>query len=355
MTRPLSRFRALVLPAILVGLGATRAAAQDTTQAIDKVRVGVEYQPGVRPGLVVLPGAGLDSARAIVHRDLDYSDRFEMVPLDTSPASRGGAEAGGTSYGIYKALGAEFGVEMSEVTGGVAVRLHDLSAGKVRVQETFQLPAMTDPTFRYQVHNIADQVARWATGTEGVATTRLLFVSGGRVYRIDSDGEVITPLTPAGQTSLSPVWSPDGQRFAYTVLAGGRGGVMVQTLASGAALQVPGTNTGLNITPAFSPDGRLLAYAHSDETGTDIFLANIADRCCAQRLTGTLRGQLISNVFSRWPPHRVRIHAGGTAPSLRHGRRRDRSGTARAVRFRRDGQLQRPGVVARRGQRRVPS
>ena len=26
-----------------------------------------------------MPGAGIDSLRAIVHRDLDYSDRFEMV------------------------------------------------------------------------------------------------------------------------------------------------------------------------------------------------------------------------------------------------------------------------------------
>ena len=216
MTRPLSRFRALVLPAILVGLGATRAAAQDTTQAIDKVRVGVEYQPGVRPGSSSCPGPDstpLGRSFTAIWTTVTGS-RWSPSILAGEP--RRGRGRRRTSYGIYKALGAEFGVEMSEVTGGVAVRLHDLSAGKVRVQETFQLPAMTDPTFRYQVHNIADQVARWATGTEGVATTRLLFVSGGRVYRMDSDGEVITPLTPAGQTSLSPVWSPDGQRFAYT-------------------------------------------------------------------------------------------------------------------------------------------
>jgi TolB protein len=297
MTRPLYRLHSALLSVLLVGLGSVRAAAQDTTQAIDKIRVGVEYQPGVRPGLVVLPGAGLDSARAIVHRDLDYSDRFEMISLtDEGSGSRG--EGGGVSYGIYKALGAEFGVELAEAPGGVTVRLHDLSAGQVRNQQSFALPPASDPGYRLEVHRIADEVARWATGTVGIAATRLLFVSGGRIYRLDSDGETITPLTPAGQTSLSPAWSPDGQRFAYTVLVGGRGGVNVQALASGAVVQAPGTNTGLNITPTFAPGGRLLAYAHSDETGTDIFLANVVDRCCAQRLTVGRYADNLSPTFS---------------------------------------------------------
>jgi TolB protein len=303
MTQPLVRFvplRAFALALLLGGPGAVRAAAQDTTQAIDKVRVGVEYQPGVRPGLVVLPGAGLDSARAIVRRDLDYSDRFEMVALADDGTALGsrGSEGGGVSYGIYKALGAEFGVELAQAAGGVTVRLHDLNAGQVRNTQSFPLPSATDPAYRLEVHRIADEVARWASGTVGIAASRLLFVSGGRVYRVDSDGETITALTPAGQTSLSPTWAPDGQRFAYTALAGGRGGVMVQTLASAAPLQVPGTNTGLNITPSFSPDGRLLAYAHSDETGTDIFLANVADRCCAQRLTVGRYADNLSPTFS---------------------------------------------------------
>jgi TolB protein len=298
MTRPLTA----ALTLAVLALAPVRAAAQDTTKVNEGVRVGVEYQPGVRPGLVVLPGPGLDSARAMVRRDLDYSDRFEMIVLADVPpgptAGRGGAESGPVNYGIYRTLGAEFAVELAEASGGITVRLHDLTANRVRNQQSFSLPSATDPSYRIEVHRVADEVARWATGTPGIAATRLLFVSGGRVYRMDSDGQDIAPLTPAGQTSLSPVWSPDAQRFAYTQLNEGRGAVLVQSLAGGAPVAAPGSNTALNITPAFSPDGRLLAYAHSDESGTDIYLANIADRCCAQRLTVGRYADNLSPTFS---------------------------------------------------------
>ena len=300
MTRPLACAAALAVLAPFTPLRSTRAAAQDTTRVEQGVRVGVEYQPGVRPGLVMLPGPGLDSARAIVRRDLDYSDRFEMIAVADpgSGGGRGAAPAEPVNYGIYKALGAQFGVELVEAAAGVTVRLHDLGASQVRNQQSFGLPPATDPGYRLEVHRVADEVARWATGTAGIAATRLLFVAGGRIYRMDSDGEEITPLTPAGQTALSPAWSPDGQRFAYTRLEGGRGGVFVQPVAGGAAQQAPGTAGGLNITPAFSPDGRLLAFAHSDESGTDVYLANIADRCCAQRLTVGRFADNLSPTFS---------------------------------------------------------
>ncbi len=285
---------------LLLAVSATPLLAQDTSQVRDGVRLGVEYQPGVRPGIVVLPGVGLDSLRAIVRRDLDYTDRFEMITVAeaSGTASSGQGAEGGVNYGIYKALGAQMAVELAEAAGGVSVRLHDLNLSRIRNQQTVQLPQPTDPGFRMEAHRLADEITRWASGTVGSAASRFLFVSGGRVYRIDSDGADMTPLSPVGATALSPVWSPDGQRIAYTRLEAGRGAVVVQSLAGGTNQAAPGSQTALNITPAFAPDGRTLAFAHSDESGTDIFTANVADNCCAQRLTVGRYADNLSPTFS---------------------------------------------------------
>jgi TolB protein len=282
--------------------------AQDTTRVNEGVRVGVDYTPGVRPGLVVLPGRGLDSARAIIRRDLDYTDRFEMITVADAPdlatAGSGTSEReGGVNHRFYREqLGAEFAVELAQTAGGINARLHDLAAERLRNQQT--VPLSTGSESRLELHRLSDEITRWASGTSGAAASRLLFVAGGRVYRIDTDGHDLVPLTPAGQTALSPVWSPDGQRFAFTQLGEGRGGVVVQPLSSGPSFIVPGSQTALNITPVFSPDGRTLAYAHSDERGTDIYTANIQERCCAQRLTV---GRFADNLSPTFSPDGRRI------------------------------------------------
>jgi TolB protein len=300
--------RGLLLAAV-AALSAQPLLAQDTSRVDEGVRIGVDYNPGTRPGLVVVPGVGTDSVRAMVRRDLDYTDRFEMVTVADlptgSPSSAGSAEPpGGLNYQLYKSLGAQFAVELVPATGGVTARLHDLIDGKVRSQKTVSLPSPAAADFRLEVHRLADEVARWASGSPGSAASRLLFVSGGRVFRIDSDGHDLLPVTPAGQTALSPAWSPDGQRIAYSQLNEGRGGIMVQTAAGTGSFLAPGSQSALNITPVFSPDGRTLAYAHSDERGTDIYTANVVERCCAQRLTV---GRFADNLSPTFSPDGRRI------------------------------------------------
>jgi TolB protein len=297
----------LLLSAAL--LTANTLLAQDTTRVDEGVRIGVDYSPGTRPGLVVVPGFGADSVRAMVRRDLDYTDRFEMITVADLPQNAGtnrgaGETGGGVNYALYKTLGAQFAVEVVPSGNGVTARLHDLGEGRVQSQRAFSLPINSAADFRLEVHRLSDEIARWASGSPGAAASRLLFVSGGRVYRVDSDGHDLTPLTPAGQTALSPAWSPDGQRAAYTQLGEGRGGIVVQPVSGGASFMAPGSQTALNITPAFSPDGRTLAFAHSDERGTDIYTANVVERCCAQRLTV---GRFADNLSPTFSPDGRRI------------------------------------------------
>lgn len=276
-------------------------AAQDTIHPPEGVRVGIEYRPGVRPSVIVLPGRGLDSVRAIVARDLDFSDRFEVIPLGPGDSGSWAASAGGrtVNYALFRTLSAEYAVEVEQDGPGTRFRLHDIAGGVVRREERFTLPAPFDAGFRLAVHRVSDEIVRWITGTPGAAASQLLFVVERRLYRVDSDGAAVTQLTSAGEQVLSPVWSPDGRRLAYTRFAAGLGAIVVQDLASGQRVIVTGTTSVLNITPAFSPDGRTLSYARSSEEGTDLFTADIARNCCVQRLTA---GRYADNLSPTYAP-----------------------------------------------------
>lgn len=279
----------LITVSILVPLASVLA--QDSTKTIDQgVRVGITYSPGVRPGLVVVPGAGLDSLRVIVQRDLDFSDRFEMMVLPPttglpSDAFRPGLAPPPLNYPLYRTLGASYGVELAAGPGGTLVRLHDVTAGTVRKEATVPLPDPADPAFRLAAHRLSDEIVRWITGTPGVAASRLALVIDRRVWRIDSDGGDLAPVTGTNEEALSPAWSPDGRRIAFTLFSGGRGSIVLLDLGSNARATVPSTNQFLNLTPMFSPDGHTLAFARSSEEGTDIYTADVSQMCCVQRLT----------------------------------------------------------------------
>jgi len=275
------RFRAaligLLTTAALSASG--RLVAQDTTQAQEGVRVGIEYRPGERPSIVVLPAIGRDSARNILLRDLDYSDRFEIIPVGSEGVSTT------VNYVLLRSLGADFGVELADVAGATAFRLHDMKAGTMRKEQRVNLPPPADPNFRMTVHRIADEIVRSAIGTPGYAASQVVFLANKRAYRVDSDGSNMTVITPDGDEVLSPTWSPDGKKIAYTKFVAGQGTIVLIDVATGQRTVLAPTTKALNFTSAFSPDGRTLAFARATEEGTDIYTAEVATGCCLQRLT----------------------------------------------------------------------
>ena len=314
--------------------------AQDTS-AIDRgVRIGIVYRPGVRPGLVMLPGRGatLDSVRVVVARDLDFSDRFEVITLPggdsirlagTASATRsgggaagagagaggtragdgarrgaGGAPAVGLNYPLYQALGADFAVDVALVADTTVVTLHDVAAASTRRVFKGVLPELWHPDLRQAVHRLSDQILQAALGVGGIAATRVLFVKEGKVYVIDQDGADLRLVSSSERLALSPAWAVDGRRFAYMEFAAGHGELFVQAMATGERMAVVTTGQALDFTPAFSPDGRTLAFSRATEEGTDIYVVNVKDNCCLQRLTV---GRFSDNLSPTYSPDGQRI------------------------------------------------
>ena len=325
------RRAALMVLALLSAYLPIRLAAQDTSAVDRGVRIGIIYRPGVRPGLVVLPGvaAALDSVRAIIARDLDLSDRFELITLPGGdsirvsaappsvggrvPAGGRGGAAAGLNYQLYQALGADFAVGLALVGDTTVLAVHDVAAGGVRREFRSRLPPPKDPEFRMAVHRLADHILEATLGVGGIAATRILFVLDGKVYAIDQDGADKRLVSSSDHQAMSPAWAPDGRRFSYMEFWAGHGQLFVQPVGPGKRQPVATTGQALDFTPAFSPDGKTLAFSRATEEGTDIYTVNIKDNCCLQRLTV---GRFSDNLSPTYSPDGQRIAFVSTRPGL---------------------------------------
>ena len=296
----------------LLVLWAVPARAQDTVPLDRGVRIGITYTPGLRPGMLVLGGGHdemLDSVRAILQRDLDYSDRFELISLPggdsltigvgtTRPGTA--TDASYVNYPLYDALGATYAINVfrGDASTGIGVTLYDVKGEAVKRQLAIAATSMNDPEFRLQVHRASDEVVRLATGTAGIAATRLVFVQRDRIYRIDSDGAAMTPVSPAGIKVFSPQWEPTGRRIVYTEFGSGEDRLSIHNIATGERRLLSPPPRTQNWMPAFSPDGHTLALARATEEGTDIYTYNLASDCCLQRLTVGRFSDNLSPTFS---------------------------------------------------------
>lgn len=152
-------------------------------------------------------------------------------------------------------------------------RLFDINTGNM----VFGKRYVGDPKFyRLIIHRFADDILFNLTGEKGVAQTRIAYVSTANrtakeLYVMDYDGANPVAVTGNQSINLSPRWSPDGRMMAYTSYRNGNPDLFMLNFDSGRR-DVLSAQRGLNVTPAWSPDGQWLAFAMSSSGGTNLFL-----------------------------------------------------------------------------------
>ncbi|MDX1647347.1 MAG: hypothetical protein R3304_09405 [Longimicrobiales bacterium] len=278
------------------GLAPGAVSAQDELPGVE---LGLVYANNYQPALAIQPftgsfgGEGVAAqVEAIVGRDLRYSDRFEV--LDSLPSAMVRDEV---DYALWDRLGAVWLVS-GQVEGAgdgyvLVLELHDVVYGEVRERGRFRIPDPRDADFRMAVHRASDEVVTWATGDPGMAASRIAFTmtdaqGAKEVYVIDSDGENLRQVTDYDDLVESPTWGPDGQRIAFASWKTGVPRIYeIDAHGGGERMLPPVRGEGDYITPAYHPDGDVIAFSVlGADARSGIFTYDLERDCCLSYLSG---------------------------------------------------------------------
>ena len=292
-------FRRILATTVLL-LVAQRIGAQ-------RIVIGITGSSRAQPGLVVLAGRGLDSARTIVQRDLQNSDRYTVSPLVDSAGSLR-APLDSVALSGIAGPGLSWVVELQASGNAVSVKLWDAATGAMRYQAISIVDLSGAGDTRITIHRISDQVVNW-TGGIGIAATRIAFKmkngTDDAIWRVDADGANLARVSRTRYYTQTPAWHPDGSAIAFSEYRDGYWHLVLQKLLSGTRTELTGVGAGTAgnaFGGTFSPDGKTMVVTYQAQTGgTLIESVDVARNCCAFELTHDRRNA--DNLSATYQPN----------------------------------------------------
>jgi TolB protein len=225
---------------------------------------------------------------SVVRDDLAFSGVLELASPDfyppKAPSQPGELQILDWSQSPVNANFLAFG-NLSETSTEVAIfawmyDVHSTSTQAI-VGKVYR-GAPTDPQVRKFAHQFADEIiSKLSGGFPSIASTQIAFIRGTygskELWVMDYDGANQRQLTSLHTVALTPRWSPDASRIAFTCFQPVSGVVSAQIcmysfdadkLVSFARFR------GTNNSPAWSPDGSQVMFSSSMQGNPALYVTD---------------------------------------------------------------------------------
>lgn len=273
--------RALVLTAIL--LTSPLALAQLQIEIVDgnASALPIAIVPFQWQDATPAPIVGVHE---IVANDLYRSGLFD--PMEVADMAERPVEEEAIRFGTWRLLKVDY-IVIGKVRTPASGEGHEIvyQLFDVHTQERLlsRITTVGPGDLRFGAHRVADAIYEKLTGVPGAFSTRIAYVTATGVgdgirYELsvaDADGFSPQSIVGSPEPLLSPAWSPDGRKLAYVSFEKGNSAIYVQDVATGAR-ELVSSGTGINGAPSFSPDGRKMALTLSRTGNPEIFVRDLA-------------------------------------------------------------------------------
>ena len=244
---------------------------------------------------------------ATLYSDLANAGIFDIVSKSLLPQSTPGGPteitlaqwADAPTSAAMIAFGA-FGVQANRITvNGFLFDAKNTQYPQVLAKQYNE--EASEDSARQIAHRFADEIIfRLGGGTPGIAESKIFYVkiAGGNkeIWQMDYDGANQHAITHLGTISISPRVSPDNSRIAFSSLGHDGFQIRMFSLLLGRPVNFTSPGGGTNLSPAWSPNGKDIAYSSSRTGDPEIWISD-ANGSLSRRIT-SFRGPDVSPVFN---------------------------------------------------------
>jgi TolB protein len=241
------------------------------------------------------PAADLDvlnKTGEILQQTLDFTGYFDILDRGAFLVDplKPAITKNDINFNNWVSIGAEL-----LITGGLSQKGEMISMD-LRLFDTFKAKRLVGKRYkgslkdrRKMIRRFCSEVIYKLTGNRGIFNSQIAFVSTGtgnkEIYICEFDGSNPVQFTANKQISLNPAWSSDGKWLAYSSYVNSRSVIYIKNLKENEKTVID--KKRLNLTPAWHPGKFQLAATLSFSGDQEIYL-----------LTG--RGKIIKRITYKW-------------------------------------------------------